>query len=55
MKRRKTRWAWKLLLVVFVALIGFGAYSLDRMALSYLTGQRRVPGRGFSGAPVRMD
>ena len=55
MKRRRSRWAWKLLLVVFVALIGFGAYTLDRMALSYLTGQRRMPGRDFSGAPVRMD
>ena len=50
---RKRRWVWKLLAVLLVGLFGFGAYTLDRMALSYLTGQRRVPGRDFFGATVR--
>ena len=50
---RKRRWVWKLLAVLLVGLFGFGAYTLDRMALSYLTGQRRVPGRDFFGTPVR--
>ncbi|HEX9723058.1 MAG TPA: CocE/NonD family hydrolase [Vicinamibacteria bacterium] len=55
MRSRKLKWAFRLLPLVLVALAGVGAYSLDRMALSYLTGQRRVPGRDFSGAPIRMD
>ncbi|HEY7699898.1 MAG TPA: CocE/NonD family hydrolase, partial [Vicinamibacteria bacterium] len=55
MRGRAIRWASGLLLVVFVALAGLSAYSLDRIALSYLTGPRRVPGRDFSGAPIRMD
>ena len=49
---RKRRWVWRLLVVALVGLLGFGAYTLDRMALSYLTGQRRVPGRDFLGNPV---
>lgn len=36
-----------------VALLGLGIYSIDRMALSYLKGQRRVPGRDYWGEPVR--
>lgn len=55
MKRRKSRWAWKVLLLALIGLSAFGAYSLDRMALSYLTGQRRLPGHDFSGAPIPMD
>ena len=55
MRRRKSRWVWKLLLLGLLVLVGVGAYSFDRMALSYLTGQRRVPGQDFSGAPLRMD
>ena len=55
MKSRRRRWIWRVLLVLLVALLGFVAYSLDRMALSYLTGQRQVPGRDFFGAPVRTE
>jgi hypothetical protein len=50
---RNRRWIWRLLAVLIVVLIGFGAYTVDRMALSYLTGQRRVSGRDFFGTPVR--
>ena len=49
----KRRWVWKLLTVLLVGLLGFAAYTVDRMALSYLTGQRRVPGEDFFGTPVR--
>lgn len=48
---RIVRW----FIVVTVVLLGFGAYTVDRMALSYLTGQRRVPGRDFWGGQVPMD
>ena len=41
--------------VAVVALLGFGFYTIDKMALSYLTGQRRVPGRDFWGGQVPMD
>ena len=50
---RKRRWVWRLLAVLLVGLLGFAAYAVDRMALSYLTGQRRVPGEDFFGTPVR--
>jgi alpha-beta hydrolase superfamily lysophospholipase len=46
------------LLVLAVGLITgvyFGARTVDRMALAYLTGQRRVAGQGFWGADVRSD
>jgi dipeptidyl aminopeptidase/acylaminoacyl peptidase len=46
---------YRWLILVIIALLGFGAYTFDRMALSYLTGQRRVPGRDYWGAPVRME
>ena len=42
-------------LILLIAFIGGGvwcAYILDRMALSYLTGVRRMPGRDFWGAEV---
>ena len=55
MSGRKIRWAMRFLLLVVVALVVAGGYLLDQMALSYLTGQRRIPGRDFSGAPLAMD
>ncbi len=42
--------------LVFLALLGgafFGARTVDRMALAYITGQRRVPGQDFFGDPVK--
>jgi dipeptidyl aminopeptidase/acylaminoacyl peptidase len=45
----------KLLILVILVPLGAAAYFLDRMALSYLTGQRRIPGRDFTGATVRSD
>ena len=48
---RIVRW----FIVVIVVLVGFGAYTVDKMALSYLTGQRRVPGRDFWGGQVPME
>ena len=41
--------------VLVLALLGYGAYMVDQMAISYLTGQRRVPGRSFFGAKIRSD
>lgn len=46
---RKWRWVGLLLLV----LVGAGAFLVDRVSLTYLTGQRRVPGHDFWGGEVR--
>jgi len=46
---------WKILLLLVCGGLAAAAYFLDRMALGYLTGQRRIPGRDFSGAPVRSE
>lgn len=48
---RMRRW----LGIAAIALLGLGIYTVDRMALSYLTGQRRMPDRDFWGEPVRPD
>lgn len=46
---------WKILLLLLCGGLAAATYFVDRMALSYLTGQRRIPGRDFGGAPVRPD
>jgi fermentation-respiration switch protein FrsA (DUF1100 family) len=40
---------------LLLLLVGFGGFMVDRIALFYLTGQRRIPGRDFWGEPVRSD
>ena len=39
--------------VLVLLLAGGASYFVDRMALGYLTGQRRIPGRDFAGGAVR--
>ncbi len=41
--------------LLVLGLLGYAAYQVDRLAISYLTGQRRVPGRSFFGAKIRSD
>ena len=49
----------KLFLAVVAIVIGggvyFGARTVDRMAVNYVTGQRRVAGEGFWGEPIPED
>ena len=51
----KRAWVVWLVLVVLVVLLGLGAYGVDRMALDFLTGPRRIPGFDYWGGPVRLD
>jgi fermentation-respiration switch protein FrsA (DUF1100 family) len=53
-KRRK-KVVYGLLILVFLAGAFYGARVVDRMAVAYLTGQRRVAGEGFWGEPVPED
>ena len=41
--------------LLVLALLGYAAYQIDQLAISYLTGTRRVPGESFFGAKVRSD
>ena len=49
----------KLFLAVVAIVIGggvyFGARAVDRMAVNYVTGQRRVAGEGFWGEQIPED
>lgn len=49
------RWVKAFLILVLLAGIFFAGRFVDTMALSYLTGQRRVAGQGFWGDDVRQD
>jgi hypothetical protein len=51
----KHRRIWKWSGLFLLLLIGLGGFMVDRIALSYLTGQRRTAGRDFWGEPVRSD
>jgi hypothetical protein len=41
--------------LLVLALLSYAAYQIDQLAISYLTGTRRVPGESFFGAKVRSD
>jgi len=46
---------YSLLVLALLAGVFFGARAVDRMAIGYLTGQRRVVGEGFWGEAVPKD
>lgn len=55
---RKNRWRRILLLSAAALLLGglgAGAWFIDQMALSFLTGQRRAPGQDWFGNSIRED
>ncbi len=54
MKKPK-KLVYGLLLLALLSALFFGARAVDRMAISYLTGQRRVAGEGFWGEAVPKD
>ena len=49
----------KLVVIVVMLVLGaglfFGVRTIDRMAVSYLTGPRRIVGEGFWGEKVPSD
>lgn len=54
----KNRWRRILLLSAATLMLGglaAGAWFADRMALSFLTGQRRMPGQDWFGNRIRVD
>ena len=53
MSRHWRMWRWMGLLVLLILVLG--GFIVDRIALTYLTGQRRVPGRDFWDGAIRLD
>jgi fermentation-respiration switch protein FrsA (DUF1100 family) len=53
--KRLKKAVYGLLILALLAGAVYGARAVDRMAVSYLTGQRRVVGEGFWGEPVAED
>lgn len=54
-KRKWKRVVGSLILLILLVGLAAGCWFVDRMAVSYLTGQRRVVGKDWFGNAVRMD